>query len=77
MQQVSFENKRSDWKSWNNRAKELAGFKGWLEKFACGCVLSTIAVRQSSRGIMSVTHPNSISHNRLNIEPSNTDVPVH
>ena len=23
-----------DWKSWNNRAKELAGFKGWLEKFA-------------------------------------------
>ena len=23
-----------DWKSWNNRARELAGFKGWLEKFA-------------------------------------------
>ena len=23
-----------DWKSWNSRAKELAGFKGWLEKFA-------------------------------------------
>ena len=23
-----------DWKSWNNRAKELSGFKGWLEKFA-------------------------------------------
>ena len=22
-----------DWKSWNNRARELAGFKGWLEKF--------------------------------------------
>ena len=23
-----------DWKTWNSRAKELAGFKGWLEKFA-------------------------------------------
>jgi hypothetical protein len=23
-----------DWKSWNNRARELAGFKGWVEKFA-------------------------------------------
>ena len=22
------------WKSWNNRARELSGFKGWLEKFA-------------------------------------------
>ena len=23
-----------DWKSWSNRARELSGFKGWLEKFA-------------------------------------------
>ena len=23
-----------DWKSWSSRARELAGFKGWLEKFA-------------------------------------------
>ena len=23
-----------EWKTWNSRAKELAGFKGWLEKFA-------------------------------------------
>ena len=23
-----------DWKSWNSRARELSGFKGWLEKFA-------------------------------------------
>ena len=22
-----------DWKSWSNRARELSGFKGWLEKF--------------------------------------------
>ena len=39
-----------DWKSWSNRAKELAGFKGWLEKFCImAVVLSMTVMDKSSR----------------------------
>ena len=46
-----------DWKSWNNRAKELAGFKGWLEKFASWLCLVHDSYGQELKKAMNLPHP--------------------
>ena len=46
-----------DWKSWNNRAKELAGFKGWLEKFASWLCLVHDSYGQELKEAMNLPYP--------------------
>ena len=46
-----------DWKSWSNRAKELAGFKGWLEKFASWLCLVHDSYGQELKEAMNLPHP--------------------
>ena len=46
-----------DWKSWNNRARELAGFKGWLEKFASWLCLVHDSYAQELKEAMNLPYP--------------------
>ena len=46
-----------DWKSWNNRARELAGFKGWLEKFASWLCLVHDSCAQELKEAMNLPYP--------------------
>ena len=46
-----------DWKSWNNRAKELAGFKGWLEKFASWLCLIHDSYATELKEAMNLPYP--------------------
>ena len=46
-----------DWKSWNNRARELAGFKGWLEKFASWLCLVHDSAAQELKEAMNLPYP--------------------
>ena len=46
-----------DWKSWNNRAKELAGFKGRLEKFALWLCVVHDSYGQELKEAMNLPYP--------------------
>ena len=46
-----------DWKSWNNRARELAGFKGWLEKFASWLCLVHDSHAQELKEAVNLPYP--------------------
>ena len=46
-----------DWKSWNNRARELACFKGWLEKFASWLCLVHNSYAQELKEAMNLPYP--------------------
>ena len=45
-----------DRKSWNNRAKELASFKGWLEKFALWLCLVHDGYGQEPKEAMNLSY---------------------
>ena len=46
-----------DWKSWNNRARELSGFKGWLEKFASWLCLVHDSYASELKEAMNLPYP--------------------
>ena len=47
----------TDWKSWNTRARELAGFKGWLEKFASWMCLVHDSYASVLKEALNLTYP--------------------
>ena len=46
-----------DWKSWNSRARELSGFKGWLEKFASWLCLVHDSYASELKEAMNLPYP--------------------
>ena len=46
-----------DWKSWNSRARELSGFKGWLEKFASWLCLVHDSYASELKDAMNLPYP--------------------
>ena len=55
-----------DWESWNNRAKELAGFKGWLEKFASWlCLVHDKEAMNLPYPVVTVSQDQAIRSRRL------------
>ena len=53
-----------DWKSWSSRARELAGFKGWLEKFASWLCLVHDKLRSRAQGSFGLAIPCGDSESR-------------
>ena len=46
-----------DWKSWSSRARELSGFKGWLEKFASWLCLVHDSYASELKEAMNLPYP--------------------
>ena len=63
-----------EWKTWNSRAKELGGFKGWLEKFASWLCLVHDGYAAELKEAVSMNYPVVIQNQDQGIRSRRLDL---